>query len=411
MRKRFFYFVIALLFLAELSYAQSKVSFDAQIRHRATMDGRDFDNDTDPFGFSELRTRMGAKFTPSEIITGYIQIQDSRIFGTEVSTLANSQNLDVHQAFVQMNNFFKLPVDVKLGRMEYVIGPQRLVGAVGWSNVGRSFDGGVAKIYLQGVTLETFGFNISEQFNFGDALDLYFMGVTANFKISCTHSAILFGLNENIWDSDQLTRTTLGFYVKGIMKKFFHEAEFAYQLGDITNLGINQDVKAFMFAYNAGLKFESPIKPKIMVGLDYLSGDDNLGDSDYKVFNTIYATNHKYYGFMDYFLNIPAHTLGLGLMDIHGTVSIVPAKELSTSLKFHLFRGNEDYTLVNGNASKDFGWEADFSATYEYDANTNFQLGFSLFGPGEIMKDAGNPLPQKGDDISTWGYFLTTINF
>ena len=44
-------------------------------------------------------------------------------------------------------------------------------------------------------------------------------------------------------------------------------------------------------------------------------------DKKYNVFNTLYATNHKYYGFMDYFIDIPRHTYGLGLIDIHAKAS------------------------------------------------------------------------------------------
>ncbi len=69
-----------------------------------------------------------------------------------------------------------------------------------------------------------------------------------------------------------------------------------------------------MFALNIKYKFDSPVKPTIGVGIDYLSGDDGT-DDDYNVFNTLYATNHKYYGFMDYFINLPNDTYGKGLMD------------------------------------------------------------------------------------------------
>ena len=54
-----------------------------------------------------------------------------------------------------------------------------------------------------------------------------------------------------------------------------------------------------MFALNFKYSFKSPVKPAIGVGIDYLSGDDGQDADKYKVFNTLYATNHKYYGFMD----------------------------------------------------------------------------------------------------------------
>jgi len=64
------------------------------------------------------------------------------------------------------------------------------------------------------------------------------------------------------------------------------------------------------------------MSPVLSAGVDYLSGDDGEDETKYKVFNTLYATNHKFYGFMDYFLNLPVHTYGKGLMDMHGKLNL-----------------------------------------------------------------------------------------
>jgi len=49
----------------------------------------------------------------------------------------SADSFDLHQGFVTINNFFNFPVTLKLGRYEVIYGPQRLMGAVGWHNVGR----------------------------------------------------------------------------------------------------------------------------------------------------------------------------------------------------------------------------------------------------------------------------------
>lgn len=49
---------------------------------------------------------------------------------------------------------------------------------------------------------------------------------------------------------------------------------------------------------------------------DHLSGDDDPSDGTVRVFDTLFATNHKFYGLADYFLNIPVQTVGRGLQDL-----------------------------------------------------------------------------------------------
>ena len=53
----------------------------------------------------------------------------------------------------------------------------------------------------------------------------------------------------------------------------------------------------------------------IAAQLDYLSGDDDPTDATTNAFNTLYATNHKFYGYMDYFLFIPQQLDQAGLVD------------------------------------------------------------------------------------------------
>lgn len=396
--------LLLLFMFCSVSFAQSQVDISAQLRARGNYENRDFNNDIDPYTFTELRSRIGLDFNAPMGIEAFFQIQDSRVYGTEPTTLTDTKNLDIHQAYAKVNDIFKLPIDVKFGRMEVKFANERLIGAVGWSNVGRSFDGGIATLKTQPVDLHMFGFHVDEQFRPSDSLDNIFAGVWANLNLSRKYVTDLFILHESIFESDALTRTTLGFYVMGDLGSFKHEVEFAYQLGEITTGGINQDVSSLMFAINASYNFEGTISPRISGGVDYLSGDDNPGDDEYGSFNTLYATNHKFYGYMDYFTNLPAHTMGLGLMDAHGSISVEIIRRLSLELKYHFFSSTEDYSLVNGSTSKNFGSEFDLTAKYQYSENLGLQLGASLFSPGDIFKET------RGDDTSFWSYLMATVN-
>ncbi len=76
--------------------SNTPIKFDGQIRMRSEADGRDFNSDSDVNTYTLLRTRFGAAIQPLEDVNVYIQLQDSRAFGREPSTLANTSNIDVY---------------------------------------------------------------------------------------------------------------------------------------------------------------------------------------------------------------------------------------------------------------------------------------------------------------------------
>ncbi len=156
--------VFSILIFGVTTYsAQNKLDVSAQIRPRFQMNNKDFNNDISSNNFTELRTRLGLKFSPIENVVGFVQLQDSRVYGTEPNTLTSIDNIDLHQAYFNVNKLFDLPLNLTLGRLELNYGPQRLIGAVGWHNVGRSFDGGVLQLNTEKVDVDFFSAKTSEK--------------------------------------------------------------------------------------------------------------------------------------------------------------------------------------------------------------------------------------------------------
>lgn len=402
MRKISLLFIIILILSSALLTAQDKVKVNAQIRPRFQYDDKDFNRNTGANSFTELRSRLGVLYSPSEYLSGFVQIQDSRRFGVESSTLSSMANLDLHQAYFKINNFFKLPLNLKVGRMELSYGSQRLIGAVAWHNVGRSFDGSVLKLVTKSIDIDFIAARTNETGFAGDSLDSFLYSAYGDLVLADKLNIQPFVIAEYQAKAD-FNRYTIGVYMGCNDKKkaFQHELDAAYQLGA---QNATQDISAFMVAYNLGYTFNTIIKPMIGVGIAYLSGDDGSDSEKYKVFNTLYATNHKFYGYMDYFLNIPNNTYGLGLMDIHVKTSIVPAEKFKIALALHMFTANADYTLLDGNTSTNFGSEMDLTLAYVYNKYVNFVGGFSLFSAGDIFKET------RGEDLSTWTYIMAIVN-
>lgn len=391
--KRCTIIILALLMVSGI-YAQDQVSFSGQIRQRFEMSSKGFDGEPST-NINWLRSRLNVKFTPSEDVTGFFQIQDTRRFGDESGGLADAVNdLDLHQAYFTIDKFNGLPLSLKVGRMEVVYGPERLIGAVGWSNVARTWDGVIAKVNIGDINVDIFNLKEVETGAADELGDKNFTGAYGDMKLSgqTVQPFIL-------WQQGaDRSRFTGGFYAKGNFGGIHHETEFAYQTGDIT---ANTTAAAMMFAFNAGMKVGGI---DITAGMDYISGDDASTTNVNENFDTMYATNHKYYGFMDYFLSTTGYN-GVGLMDLHVRTAMNLVDDTSLKVAAHMFSANQDYILSGGGTARDYGQEIDFTVTTKYNANFSYVLGASVALPGAIFKDV-----VDSDEMSTWFYFMTIVN-
>ena len=367
-----------------------------QVRTRLEWTDNDF-NSGDANLVHFLRTRIGIAAQPHEHTGVFVQLQDARQWGEETNTLADGSgdNIDFHQAYIKIDQFLAPPLSLKLGRQEMVYGGQRLIGAVGWHNIGRAFDA-VKLRYGAKSYVDLFNAKLAES----GIRDRNFYGLYGHLAAS-RHSwepYLLFEQDKN--SGVNLKRATLGLYGKGVFTgasghAFGFELESALQRG---KLGV-QDVAAFMGT--GALTYVSPHwrKHKFTLGLDFLSGDDDPTDADYKVFDTLFATNHKFYGFMDFFLNIPVHTGQGGLLDfmLKGEMKTAANTKLAVHLHHFALAEGQDKTL---------GQELDAIVTHKYNKAYSIQWGGLVFLPGDAMEAI-----KGGNDLAFKTYLQTLANF
>ncbi len=396
--------VIFLFGASIITFAQESLQFSGQIRPRYIIDGRDFNSNTSLSTFGEMRSRLAAEFTPTDDLTAFFQIQDSRTFGTEPGTISNTGNLDIHQAYIQVNRLFDLPVNLKAGRMEASYGTERIMARNNWNNIGRSFDGVTLQIDFCTVCdtkLDLFAFRIVESGLPEDTLDENLIGAFAELQFLKGHKLQPFAIYRNSnRTSYPFNAFSVGTYLVGDIGGFSHSVEFIYQFGEEINDG-PKTLAAFFAGYNADYTFKAKLKPWFGAGIDYYSGDDNLRDNEYKEFDRWFGAGHKYLGYMDYF---PRNTLGVGLMDIHAKAGLKSIGKLRIKSAFHLFNSAQEYTLYNGSTSNKFGMEIDLVLTYDYNDYLDFELGGGLFMPGKIFEE------QFGDDLATWFYLMAVVD-
>ncbi len=81
---------------------------------------------------------------------------------------------------------------------------------------------------------------------------------------------------------------------------------------------------------------------------------------------------------MDYFINVPADTRQLGLIDPYLRVGVSPLKNFKTTLDAHKFYlANADVSDLN-KIQKSLGNEFDLSMEYQSSPIMNIQLGYSM---------------------------------
>ncbi len=382
---------------------------DGQFRSRFLFNsGKDLNSDNENSEFISQRFRLGTELGFKDNFRIYAQLQDVRVWGEETSTLGDytANGFDFHQAFGEVTLCEKHKF--RLGRQEIALDSQRLVGSVGWADQGRSFDGARFMADHGDFEFNLFFTKVVEKHSINASqMDYDFGGVWFKYnKLNLFKPSFLF-LADTDYTKDQ-KRFTTGLHATGKSNEFNYIFEFYYQFGD---MGKN-DIAAFMGSLKAGYNSKGDYKPSFHLFADYLSGDDDANDDTIKSFDTLFATNHKFYGYVDFFTNIPVHTKNMGLIDTGAVATITPCDKGKFSLAFHKFiLAQED-----GSGEKDLGWEIDAVAKRGIRKNLTLSLGYSLFSPGEAMinmkatKDnMGNEI--KNEDMEHFAFMMLVMNF
>ena len=426
--KLFYRALIFMLLLSTTLFAQQDLGNGWKIFGlvgiRSELDGRDFSNSTHPLTFASSKIRLGVEKTFKKKLTLFIQIQDSRVFGSESSTLSNSKNLDLHQGYVKLNKLFNWNWSIQAGRFEVSYGTQRFFGAVGWHFVGRSFDGIRFVVAPKGFNLQLFGLTVKESVSYigianpgrypypqeaTPSRSIY--GFWKKTKINNNNKLDVFGY----WEIDRtkvnedtcfLSMPTLGASYWGTFGKISVIGEAAYQFGSMEG----RDISAYLLS---AIGFYKLGNAKLGLGIDLLSGT-NPDDASTKMntYQATYGTNHKFYGFMDYFINIPRNTMNLGLNDFY-LMSFYKPKESKWGFSaiLHHFMSNQSANITVGENTSPtdentFGQELDLTVKYSFIKGTTLVWGGSFFFPDNLMKYMFTTDAGVRDDTAYWTYLM-----
>jgi hypothetical protein len=196
-------------------------------------------------------------------------------------------------------------------------------------------------------------------------------------------------------------RWTAGARLYATPKPFDFDVEGAIQFGEFGD----GDIFAYMIAAEVGYTLtETALTPRLYLGFDLASGDDDPNDGDLETFNQLFPLGHAYFGYID--------VIGRqNIIDLHPGVELTflenksYAKKLSLRSDYHVFwRQSDDDALygvqgqiqrADGGSDERFvGSEVDLLLNWQVDRHLAAYLGYSHFFAGDFIEDTG-----PGEDI------------
>lgn len=362
----------------------------------------------DAAAFISQRSRLSLGYTTSDVTLG-LSLQDVRVWGDE-GQLQDNPSIGLHEAWADVALTDSL--GLKIGRQELAYDDQRLLGSVDWAQQGRSHDAAVLHYTNDGWQFHLGGaYNQSGERRFGRLYNATNYKALSYLWVGKKFSSVQFsliGLTDGLQQTDTTTniayRYTYGGNGSFTTDKFRIQAAVYGQSGtDQTN----KTIAAYMATVAAFYSFDNL---RVGVGADMLSGTDATETKNNNTFNTLYATNHRLYGHMDYFVNIPVDTKGGGLQDVYATVEYQPANKWKMYLAGHHFSLASDIAnpmQPGTTADKGLGVEIDFNVSYAMTKDVTFQAGYSHLIAQDTM------VILKGgdkDETANWAWLMVKVS-
>jgi hypothetical protein len=396
---------------AEPSHLIPAITLFGEVRSRSEWDRPGGTLAADVFTY--LRSRLGVRVEAAPGARIVLQAQDSRVLGAEGSTSAPAlaaNVLDLHQGYLEIAApWSSRSVTLRAGRQEIALGNERLVGAANWTNIGRSFDAVRVLLTPRGAapgaerwSATTFAAVVDERGRrfgapaaastvtaSGNATDHLVAGLFVSRRSrsgTTLDGTLLYDGPARYRSYEASDRTTLDarFRLPRIAELPLRvELEGAYQAGrqsyvvptGSAQTHSGQSVRAWLAGVRIGNAVTTARGPVFTLGADLLSGDATPSDDRYTAFNTLYATNHPFYGLMDVIGDPAATTRERGLADLFVTGAAPVTKTLSLKGEVHQF------TLRSG-TERPLGWETDLIVPMRLNSATTLDVGYAMFRAG-----------------------------
>ncbi len=416
---------------AESPFLAGTPGWAGQIRPRSEINHKSLADSAHTAGYTTLRSRLGYFASPSPWTEAKIELQDSRILGSEPhagrnhasATIGNAKGVDLTQAY----GVLRLPIDaadtaeIAVGRMKMSLGAGRFLSTLEWSPTARQFDGVAANLGIAAMDFTTFVFQVKDTTNYAAPIangrHAALLGAYASipvksasllvelgafYELGRMDSLVVPGTPETIGSSDLVT---LDARVAGKAGMFTYEQEVLLQIGDSWSEAKKSDLEHFAWfsASRVGVAHELG---RINLGLDALSGDGDARDSSVNQYRASYWFGHQYFGWMDYFGNNPRY----GVVDVRLDADIPLGKWGALKPQAHFFLPQIQTDL--GQSLDPYGQEYDAELHVTRIPKLLVILGAGLFLPGDgawMLGGAGGLASAKTPSAPGWFLYASPV--
>jgi hypothetical protein len=398
--------IFLILIVSIIPHANAQLSINANYRNRFEVrDGYGhLKNEIDvASAFMHQRTRIGFIYK-SENLKLNITPQDVRIWGDEtISTstgvFGDKASLSMYEGFAEIK--FGQDNWVSVGRQELKYDSERLFSIRNWNFYGIVYDALVLKLNYPDLNIH-FGSSwnstgAANNNNFYPSNRIKSINYAwANRKVTDKLNVSFMHISSGVTQTDTTNhlnfKHTTGFYSTYNTKNLQIWGNAYYQYGKNQT---GKNVNAFLVDADAGYKLGN-LNPGI--GLSYLSGNSKTGAAQTtdQLFDLLYGARHKFFGFIDYFSNIPSSTKQGGLTDMYCYLKFNVSEKISINNTGHYFMLSQLNDLTPGN--KNLGYENDLIVRYKFYGWGTLDLGYLVFAPTNSLKEmhgvSGNNLSQ-----------------
>jgi hypothetical protein len=333
----------------------------------------------------------------------FVQAQDSRLWGEERSTLANTRNVDLHQAYAELQREVRAgTLRVRAGRQELVYGDERVIGPVNWSNTARAFDALQIRLQRGAWTGDVVGARLGEAVTSApdpgaSSNDDLLLGYNRLASPGGEHGLELYVMYRST--ENRFFETTFGERIFASRGRLRLEHELALQRGRRAR----RDLSAYLLATQLHARLAGPLW--LGAGMDVLSGDEPNDDTIH-FFDTgrVFHTGHKFYGLMDVAELLAGNA---GLYDGYGVLAAKSSSGIGSRLEAHVLRVQNPDVVASPTDSRraSLGTEIDAVVTAPVASRASLEVGGALFLPGARLEQS-----DRGQN-AFWTYAQAILDF
>lgn len=393
-----------LKYLPLSSSGKTYLSFGGEIRYQYfyAKNEKWGDDPVDHDGYILNRLLLHADFHASKYFRAFIQLQSSNANGRIDPSPVDSNPLEVHQGFIDINVCSEKNKQLifRAGRQELSYGSQRLVALRDGPNNRQSFDAVKAIFGLANFRTDLFfsHYVVAQEGIFDDYSNQKRQFWGSYFvlnKIPAIQNIDFYYLgykraNANFDDvSGKELRHSIGTRIWGKYDEWRYDAEAVYQFGDVDT----KTIKAWTASLNTGYRFTSVVlKPELGFKVELISGDKTNGDNQLNTFNPLFPRG-AYFGL--------ASVIGpSNLVDFHPSISFELTKNIDWVIDYDMFwryssedgiYGPNTIMIYPGNATdaKEIGKQLESEIIYTPNQYLYFRVEATWFKAGDFLKAAG----------------------